>query len=364
MNLICKKKMLMSDYIIHEDLCNFKCEYCLGDEVSSDYNNIINSTVSIDQKCKFTNELSSALDIYEFHVDADILQISGGELFLIKNIIELIKLKSSLYKKIYILSNGFLLNQQLIEQLSLINNVVIGISLDGHTLEMNTYRFKKVEILNIILQNISLLTKNSIPVVINSVLHDKNTKDFKDFMYYLADVSSDICVLPISIRGERAARFRANSQDFEILLNIAQDTELTKIVNFVPAYFEALYYQLKNKKKSIGCWVPLFATELFHTGELSPCPLYWLSSLGNIRTSDAENIINKIGNDKIYRLLVRKPVRMSFCHNCFSSYDLINLYFQDKLPIEFLKRIPFYNHVDILQNITDLKMEVIKYVRS
>lgn len=350
--------MLINDYIIHEDLCNFKCEYCLGDELDDDYRNQINGAEKKLEKRSYSSisqKVMEQLEKYETYVDTDILQLSGGELFMIDGIIELIKAKSPHYKSIYILTNGYLLDEKLIEELSKIPNLIIGLSLDGHTLEMNSYRFKNEKILNKILDNLKTIIHHSIPLMVNSVLHKKNIKPYKSFLHYLASLSADICVMPISVRGNRAKYFCIEDSDLHLLADIANDQPLHKKLNIIPKYFEELYHILKSGKKRTGCWIPLVATEMFNTGNITPCPLYWVKDIGNIDTDNAEEIFSKIGEDSIYELLVKKPVRVPFCKKCFSSYDLINLYFEGEIDLKELAKVPIFNSEEILNKIKDLR---------
>jgi len=353
-----RKELLVNDYIIHENLCNFKCAYCLGDELDDSYQNNINSKEPNAQKIKFSsleNKIFSQLNTYEKFVHAEILQLSGGEIFLIQDIIQLIKKKAADYRYIYVLTNGHPLNDKIIGELSNISNLVLGFSLDGHTLSMNSYRFNRDAILKRILKNLKSVINHNIPVIINSVLHDQNIKDFRQFLLYLSELSETICPLPITVRGGHAGQFKIAEKDLDILLDIATDEQLAGRLNIIPNYFKALYEHLMTGKKQIGCWVPNMATEMFHTGDVSPCPLFWIENIGNIEKESPEAVFSKIMDHRIYELLVRKPVRLEFCQKCFSSYDLINLFFENLIPLDELKKVPIFSDQTILNKLQELK---------
>jgi len=354
-----RKNLLINDYIIHENLCNFRCAYCLGDDLDDSYRNNINSKESKAQKINFSsleNKVFNQLNTYEKFVKAEVLQLSGGEIFLIQDIVKLIKKKAPDYRYIYILTNGYPLDDQIIGELSDISNLVLGFSLDGHTISMNTYRFNNNSVLERILKNLKSVIKHSIPLIINSVLHDKNIKNFKEFLLYLSELSQTVCPLPIALRGKRAEQFKIAESDLDILLDIGTDEELSnRLINIIPYYFKALYEHLATQKKQIGCWIPNVATEMFHTGDVSPCPLFWIDNIGNIEKENPEAVFSKIMDHKIYKLLVRKPVRLEFCQKCFSSYDLINLFFESLIPLDELKKVPIFSDQYMLDKIQELK---------
>jgi len=174
-----KKELLINDYVIDAKLCNLKCTYCLCDHKCNTH--LKESKV---QKVKFSsieNKIFNQLNTYEQFIQAEILQLSGGEIFLIQDIVQLLQKKATDYRCIYVFTNGHPLNDKIIAELSHIPNLVLGFSIDGHTLSMNSYRFDRESIFKRIMKNLETVIEHNIPVIINSVLHDRNIKDFKQF---------------------------------------------------------------------------------------------------------------------------------------------------------------------------------------
>ena len=106
--------ILMTDYIVHEKLCNFRCKYCLGNETGKE-----REKLSSKETCKVVYEdgcqIETTLNTVEEEIHAEVLQISGGELFMIQNIDEFLIKKSKKYEKVIVLTNGCLLNEEIID---------------------------------------------------------------------------------------------------------------------------------------------------------------------------------------------------------------------------------------------------------
>jgi len=114
--------------------CNLSCTYCSTD--TSDY--LKNNTNY--QADNVNSVLSKSRQI----IDTKILQIvGGGEIFLIDQFENWVLEQASYYTTVFILTNGVLASEKQIDFLAQIPNIHFGLSLDGHRLEMNHYRFKK-----------------------------------------------------------------------------------------------------------------------------------------------------------------------------------------------------------------------------
>lgn len=352
--------VIISDYIIHENLCNFRCKYCLGKDLKEDSRNLINSYEENNKRVKYESncDIERTINTYEKYINAEIFQLSGGELFMIENISDFIEDKSKRYEKVVILTNGFLLNETVIKQLAKYKNIVFGISLDGHTLEMNSYRFQSENTLKRIVENIKLLIKYDSAILINMVLHNKNIDYIKEFLYYLSNLSNKIAVFPAILRGTASDVYNYSEEKAEILLDIAEDNELVARLSIVPEYFREMYNVCKSGFKSFNCYTSMFSTEMFHNGELVCCPLNWIKIIGNIVEDSPDEVFNKFGNDEIYHLLRKKSKGFKACKYCLSHYDVINMYLEDIIDLNTIKKVSFLNTPKIIEKIEFLKKVV------
>lgn len=156
-----KKKYLVNDLVVREDFCNMKCTYCLtetstfGEEKVKDY-----TKLKYEEGSDLKKNLNNMSKILRAKYDIAVLKISGGEILMVNNILEFIKEESKHYKVVQLLTNGTLLNKELIEGLSQIDNVCIQLSLDHHTVIGNAYRTKNEKLLNHILENIDYIVQS------------------------------------------------------------------------------------------------------------------------------------------------------------------------------------------------------------
>lgn len=352
--------IIMNDYIVHENLCNLHCQYCLGQDAEDYCKDLINSDEKANIKVRYDSNcnIKKTQDIYEQYIKAEIFQISGGELFMIENISEFIAEKSSKYEKVLVLTNGVLLNEKIIKKLAACNNISVAISLDGHTQEMNSYRFQSIQVLARIIENMKILIKYNIPIVINTVLHNRNIDGIKDFLYFLSEMSGNISVFPIILRGKASLIHNIGTEKTNIFLEIAEDNVLAEKLAIVPEYFREIYHVYKTGFKSFKCYANMFATETFNNGEVMCCPLNWMKSMGNIFENSPEEIFENLGEDGIYHLLMKKSQSLKSCRNCLSHYDVINMYLDSVIDLKTLRKVEFLNTPIIIEKIERLKKAV------
>lgn len=341
------------DYVIHQKFCNFQCQYCIAENSSKE-------DERLREKIKYTDgcEIDLRLRAIENYVKADILQISGGELFLIQNIDEFILKNARKYKKLIVITNGSLLNEKLISEFSKYKNIVFGISLDGHTLDMNIYRFKSVRWLNKIWENMKLLKKYDVSFFINTVLHNKNEDYLKDFFSVVSKKFCNVPILPIILRGNNKDKYLFHEDKAKLLYEIGHDEEMIKTGTVVPQYFDLLYDMIKNPSKKLTCYISQIVIELLHDGDIYCCPLYWVKLIGNVIKDNENKIKEQIESDRVYKLMLSKSSKLECCKGCLSHYDIINLFLNGKICREDYEKIPIFNNPEITDRLLKAKENI------
>jgi molybdenum cofactor biosynthesis enzyme MoaA len=154
--------------------CNLKCDYC-----HNDYQGGIDFQIS---ERNFSKEIIyKTLKEYD-HVNIDNIKISGGEPFLKpKEVNEIIEFSSNINKKIVILTNATIYNNDLFNKI--IEHKVHEIRINLPTFDISKYKYitkandKEV---NILYDNIFYFANNNIPITLNVVLicHFNEIKKF------------------------------------------------------------------------------------------------------------------------------------------------------------------------------------------
>ena len=350
----------INDLVVKEDVCNMRCKYCLtGTSEFKDNESVKvqkNSLVYTDG-----SELKKKIDaVTERIFDAfgiSILKISGGEILLIKEIMDYIRKHAPKYKKVQLLTNGVLLTPDLLSQLKEIENICLQISIDHHTVEGNEYRTSTHKKLQRILNNLDHAAQSGIPVEINCVLHDKNTHILNGFVDYLMKYKGHVTLFPFPVRGKNKYNFYPTAnQLFGIEEVIKRYPEYQEILP-PKAYLEYLLRFLQSGKRETPCIFPKIAIGSFDDGNITPCANYWFASLGNILNEVPQVVLKKVNTEKIYDILTHDRYRPAECTQCFTPWEILNLYAIGELSIFDLKRLPLYSFDGLEDSLSEIHVK-------
>ncbi|WP_312494405.1 radical SAM protein [Anaerosporobacter sp.] len=341
-----KKKILFVDFVIAEDNCNMACQYCLTGSSNFKENHKkmgIKKKLVYEEDSLLKNQIDKITNVLDKHFDMGILKVSGGEIFLIKNIVDYMKTYSKTPKIIQVLTNGLFIKDTDLEELKRYKNVCFQLSLDHHTLSGNFYRSKEETVLKKVLNSIDRIVMNDIPLEINCVLTDKNTAVLRDFAEYLMKYKGKkVMLLPFPVRGIKRDEFYPKQEQLFGVEELIQNYDAYQEVLPPKPYLVHLYEFLKTGHRKVPCMIPKCSIGVFDDGIITPCPNYWFSSFGSILDNDPEQVLSKIGTDKIYRLLLHKNNGIAECNKCFTPWEILNLYHAGYLSWEELITIPSY----------------------
>jgi len=336
----------INDFVVKEHICNMKCEYCLtGTGVLQERETAKASGHSMHYA--EGSDLQKTMDaVTEGIYDAfgiSILKISGGEILLVKGIIDYLKKHAPRYKKIQVLTNGVLLSPGILARLKELDNICIQISIDYHTIEGNGYRTQTPEKLQRILDNLGHAVRSGIPVEINCVIHDKNAHLLTGFAEYLLQYDHKVILFPFPVRGKNKFDFYPHAGQLSGIEGLIDRYPDFQGILPPKAYLESLLRFLQNGKREVPCIFPKLAVGSFEDGNITPCANYWFTSLGNMMGENPRAVLEKVGADKIYRVLMQDRHRLAECNQCFTPWEVLNLYAMGALSIADLKKLPLYS---------------------
>ncbi|MGA8116455.1 MAG: radical SAM protein [Actinocatenispora sp.] len=319
---------LMNDMVIEEQLCQMRCAYCLTEE----YNLLMNVP---DARLRLTTDRRAdwhaVLDAYHESVDAPVLRLSGGEFFWLKGSTEFVAECSDRYETVQVITNAVFLNPERLATLAALGNVQLNISLDGHTRELNRHRFppRQAKLFDVIMRNLDATVDAGIRVDIQSVLSDANYDGQLEFAEFLKErYDGRVTLFFFPVRGETAQRMGPPAG--EHLMPLVERYDEFSGVLPPRAYVEHLATQLTTNRRTLPCYVTATMTQLFGQGEVSACPHAWVKPMGNI-VGDRTLLLDQYGAHQHYDLFMHDRPRFSFCKDCATPSDLVNLYFLGRI---------------------------------
>lgn len=340
-----KKKLLLCDLVIAKNICNAECEYCLTryDHFTSEDRNVLKNKYAYQKGNPLHTHLNDIVCTLLDHFEVAALKISGGEILLIPGIIQFLREQSSEFINVQMMTNGTLLNEARINALSSIPNFHLQISIDSHDLRGNIYRNKSKAVQNRLLQNIDMVIGMGIPLEINCVLTDKSLAYLEDFLNYLLQYQgSKLVVFPFPVRGNEIERFFPKDEQLCFLERIMNNYDRYKAILPPYQYMQGLYQFIRNHERTQVCSVPYHSFQIFDDGQCTPCPYWWTVDLGNV-LSHKVNALDKIQTDPIYRLLLSRKHKLQDCKHCYVRAEILNMYFDNTISMETLKKISFYS---------------------
>lgn len=355
-----KNRLIFNDFVIKKNYCNLRCKYCLSNEAPDWTNADKVELLEYSEKGDLKERLNKVHRKYEQNFDATILRISGGELFLIKNIEEFIVACSKSYDDVQIITNGCNVTKEKLQVLRQVDNCCIHFSLDGHTAELNRYRTDNMDKINAILNNIDLAVNLGFYVEIGSVLTDTNTQKYIETVEYFRKKYTDkVKLYPFPIRGEIAKKMGASDSAVNAFGYLLEKYEQFKDVLAPKAYIQDVYENLSTKKRTQRCLIPLVSMQLFDDGNLSACPNSWGENSANLLEDD--NVLDKVDNAKMYKLFLQDKPRLKCCFDCYTSMDIVNIYINGRMTDEELLSIPLYRGKRTFELLSEVRNKVLNH---
>lgn len=364
-------EVIYQDQRVAEEFCNFKCDYCEGFcpseyNLATDkngnlklpeqwYSNMNNYTEKItkyfDQKRNLDSFYKLFLDALEKTkevLNTDILKVSGGEITLNRNLIEYVKKIHNNYSKIQILTNGFLLSKDVINECKKLENICFQVSIDGIDYKSNYTKSHFENVTNRVIENIDYMVECGLGVEINCVLTKYNIDYFEKFLQKYKNADNFI-IIPRPVRGlpKEVLNFdKIQIEKFEKMINY----NYNQYKDIIPSrkYFKRLINIMKNDIRAYKCYIPYFVQSIDGYGNFEDCPI-------GLITDTKFNVLED-NNCQINKKIFDNP---KLCKNCTNQYEMFNLYVEDKIDENDLKKIPSLNSNIIIAHIQKIKKEIV-----
>ena len=351
------KRFLYHDLIVAGNFCNLKCSYCTSVADAGDFGDATSASSRRRGATIAVDDVLAMVDGLRRHVDAPVIKLSGGELFLLANAVELIEELAGRFAHVQVLTNGTELTPAIVEGLSKRRNVGFNLSLDGHDDAMNALRWGSPRLGERVMAALRDIAAAGRPVEITMVVSEVNAPRLFDFTTFLADLPCRVVLVPIPVRGIHATS----------LFGHAARREFAGLLRSLPSGFESVlgplaYYrrladfldQAAGTRRN-RCHLTTAAVQLFDTGAITPCPVGWTSEIANIKKGGIDAAVSQIGRHKLYELMAREPPRVPVCRTCFSQADMINLYLEGAASLDEMARMPLFGSPAALARLAELR---------
>lgn len=343
------KPFLANDLVIKEDNCNMSCQYCLTGQSTFKQQHSEQLIFKPPRSSSYgpESDLGQRLDRVVATTATDlslpIIKLTGGEIFLVRGIMNLLRNLASHFATVVIQTNGVLLEAAQLEEIKGWGNACLQISLDAVSYEGNSYRSQSPEQHERVIRMITRVMEANIPTEIYCVLNDRSLSYLKDTLLALRCYEDHVVVYPFPVRGPDRSVFFPRPDQVSVLHGLLE--RFDEFAGLLPpkAYFERLLRFLEDGGRTFRCHLPRFAFTTFDDGVLTSCPNIWFNKVGNVLEEEPSAVTRRITETPFHTLLLAPRPRIDACKNCFTPWDMLSLYVDGEITLDELCRTPMYS---------------------
>jgi len=357
------RALLGNDLVINEDSCNLSCTYCLTGQSNMKAGHELKLIFQPPTRDTYTPEsplgqrVHNVADRLREHFKLPLLKLTGGEIFLVRGMIDLLETEAPKYEVLVVQTNGVLVTPEHLERLRALGNVVLQVSLDSHLASGNSYRVAKDTLHYRIVDNIAAIINSGIPVEIYQVLNDRSVSELTEFAGWLQQFENPPTVFPFPVRGPESGEFKVRPDQIRHVEELVERYDEFASVLPPRAYFDRLLRFFREGRRNFRCHLPRLVVSTFSDGVVTPCPNIWFSDMGSALADDYRSTLDKVGETGMYKALLAPTPRLAACHGCFTPWDTLSMYFENEITLDELCKAPTYAPPVIRQLIADMKHE-------
>jgi Predicted Fe-S oxidoreductases len=355
-----KRTVLLTHLLIKQDNCDSACKYCYHKPDSK-------SETYYTYEGELKKNLKAIIKYANENFYSPIVKISGGEIFLMTNLKEFVNELFQYYPYVLIQTNGRHLHKNNnLEWIIESKRILLQISLDGHDLDMNEYRFNDQNILDNLKHSIKVLKENSVYLEITTVLNNKNSGRYDEFMKFLCELpagkeKNTLKSTPILI-VDKEGIYTPSETDIEIVDRVVKDYQQYKEVLPPEKYMQNLSKLMNKEQLKYQCFNPIVSLNITDDGKIKGCTNILpenVLNVGNVLEEDYETLNKRFGHTKFQNLLVSTMQRVPLCKNCFNFCSIYNLYLNDSITLDELCENNYMFHLkEVRETLVELKEDI------
>src|SRR5262249_21192273 len=185
------KPMLANDLVIREENCNLSCKYCLTGQSQfkpGHLDHLIFQPPRVHEYSASSDlgkRIDAVIESSAKSLGLPIVKITGGEIFLVRGIMDLLRRLKDQFATVVIQTNAVLLTPEILEEIQSWGNACLQISLDAVSYQGNSYRSETEDQHQKIMARIFRALDAGIPTELYCVLNDRSLPEFEETLYQL-----------------------------------------------------------------------------------------------------------------------------------------------------------------------------------
>ncbi len=343
------KAMLANDFVIKEENCNLSCRYCLTGQSQFKKGHLDHlifqppRTVEYSAESALAQRIDAVIELSARSIGLPIIKVTGGEIFLVRGIMNLLRRLKDNFATIVIQTNAILLTPEMLAEIRGWGNACLQISLDAVSFAGNSYRSETSAHHEKVMGRIFRALDAGIPGEIYCVLNDRSMDWLEDTLRSLRHYADHVVVCPFPVRGPDRERFYPREGQEEVLSRILQAWDEYSQILPPRAYLMRLIRFFEDRERRFRCHLPRFVFTSFDDGNLTSCPNIWFNKLGNVLEDAPAEAMDRIGETPFYELLLADKPRVEACKTCFTPWDTLSMYMDKEISLDELCRSPMYS---------------------
>ncbi len=350
--------------MVNEDSCNLNCSYCLTGQSTLKESHQLQLIYRPPQRGTYgpASPLASRLDTVVDRIDEAfcplLLKVTGGEIFLVKGIMDFLEREAQKYCVVVVQTNGLLVKDSDLERFASWGNVVMQVSLDSSSHAGNSYRAPTEELHVRTLRRVEAIVASGLATEIYAVLNNRSIETLEEFALWTVDRRApELSLFPFPVRGPSAQQYKARPDQLPLLERfVGRYDDFASVLPPRP-YFDRLLSFYREGGRTFRCHLPRLVVSTFGDGVVTPCPNIWFTDMGSLLGAKWRDVVGDVGRTGLYRMLLAASPRLDACKGCFTPWDTLSMYLDGQLSLDELCRSPVYAPPPIRRLLAELREE-------